>query len=349
MKRFSSFLSVVVAILVLVVGVLPVSAATSSSGLSITPRKNYNIRPGQSITDKLSIGNLSGSAQLNVTLKLIDFSFMNESGTPKLMLADDAPTTTWSLKPFTTLPKSIVIPPGQTRLVPITINVPANQGAGSYYSAVQYAATGAGGADVNNLSLSASGVSLVFVNVPGKVSENLILKKFGAYQRDKTGNSGGFVFIATDSAPKELGYSLKNEGNVAEAPVGTIVVRDMFGKEVTTIDNINPNSSLALRGQTRLFTSCIKSAREDVQLRGRTNEVTKCVDPHLRPGKYSAELSVFYGQNGNQTKEVHAIASFWYLPLWFIILCLVILAAIAFGVWRLKRKVEHVVDKRRRR
>lgn len=350
MKRFSSFLSAAAIVLVLVVSSLPASAASSptqsSAGLSIVPRKDYVINPGQEITDELSIGNLSSTSDLYISLRIIDFTYTNDTGTPKLFLADNAPQTAWSLKPFTTLPETVVIPKGQKRTVPIKIKIPAGQGAGSYYSAIQYASGASGGGNVN---LSASGVSLVFVSVPGKVSENLVLKKFGAYQLDKTGNSGGFVFIATDSAPQQLGYSLKNEGNVAESPAGMIVVRDMFGKEVTTIDNINPNSSLALIGQTRLFTSCIKSNKEDVQLRGRTNEVIKCVDSKIWPGRYTAELSAFYGQNGNQTKEVHATATFWYLPLWFIIICLAALLAIAFAVWRLYSKLQHTADKRRRR
>lgn len=340
MKRIFSSLGVALAMLFVVVSTLPNSAsAASSSALSIQPRKTYIIQPGQTITDKLTIGNLDEHSDLSLSLRMIDFTFTDQSGTPKLNLAANAPQTPWSLKPFAKLPQGITIPHGETKTVNYTITVPKNQGAGSYYSAILYQA---GGANGGNVALNASGVTLVFVSVPGKVNENMELKKFGAYNSEDNGTTGSFVFIDFNQQPKMVAFTVKNKGNVFESPAGNVIIKDMFGHQVTTV-RTNTAQSLALLGQTRLFMSCIKTVQQQVQSLGGSSKDTKCVNPGLKPGRYTANLDLFYGQNGNETHEITAVAHFWYLPFWFLILVAVVLAAVAFGVWWLQRKIRAVV------
>lgn len=346
MKRFTGFLSAALAVFILALSSIPVSAAATSAdnsaGLSIEPRKNYVINPGQTVNDKLTISNLSTANGLYLNLKVIDFTFTDQSGTPKLFLAANAPQTPWSLKPYTTLPKSVTISPGQSTTINYSITIPKGLGAGSYYSAIIYqSGTGNGG----NVALGASGVTLVFVTVPGTVNENMQLQKFGAYTSDDNGVTGSFVYVAT-SAPQMVAYLLKNAGNVTEAPAGSITLTNMFGKTVTTLNKTNSNQELALIGQTRLFGTCIETkASEIVDLGGvSTNpNSTTCVTPHLTPGLYTAKLDIFYGQNGNATHEITSTAHFWYLPWWFIIILLIILALIVYAVWWLQRKFKSMV------
>jgi len=340
MKRLFSYLGAALAVAAAVVSAVPVPAsAVGSSGLSITPRKNYIIKPGETITDKLTIGNLDNTQDLDLSLRMIDFTFTDQSGTPKLSLAANAPQTPWSLKSFTTLPKTVIVPAGGSKTVNYSITIPKSQGAGSYYSAIMYQA---GGANGGNVALNASGVTLVFASVPGTVRENMALQKFGAYTSEDNGVTGGFTFIATNGAPKMLAYALKNEGNVFESPAGNIVLKDMFGHQVGNITT-NPSSSLALLGQTRLFTSCIKTVQQKIQLEGGTSKDTSCVNPGLKPGKYTASLDVFYGQNGNQTHEIAKVATFWYLPWWFLVLLVIILGALIGGGFWAKRKIQAAI------
>lgn len=345
MKRILGYLGAALALLFVVAGSLPASAATSndtSSALSIEPRRNLVVNPGQTVNDKLTVSNLSHTADLDISLRIIDFTFTDQSGTPKLFLAQGAPQTAWSLKPFLHLPKDVVIPAGQSRTIEYSVTVPKNQGAGSYYSAIEYAAGGSNGGNVN---LSASGVSLMFVSVPGIVHEDVTLQKLGAFQSSNGGVTGGFTFINANE-PKYLAYTLKNNGNVAESPTGSMTLKDMWGKIITTVKNTNPNSSLALIGQTRLFTSCIKTASTQVNLQGATTKSQICADPHLKPGRYTVSLDAFYGQNGNQTREVTGTASFWYLPWWFLAAVLVIILLIVFFIWWLRRKIRKATQAR---
>lgn len=337
MKRLLSYLGAAIAVSLLIAS--PVHAATSSSGLSITPRKNLNIQPGGSVTDKLTITNLNDTQDLNITFKVIDFTFTDQTGTPRLFLADDAPQTTWSLKPFLTLPKNLVVPKGESKTINYSVKIPKEQGAGSYYSAIQYSATGSSG---DNVNLSASGVTLVFVSVPGVVDENMELKKLGAYANSADNTVGKFVYIAMDK-PKQIGYSLKNSGNVVEAPVGSMTIKPMFGK-AKTIDNINRNATLALIGQTRLFLTCIETQDQQVQFQGSSTNTKKCKSPSLMPGRYTVTLDAFYGQNGNNTHEILKTAHFWYLPVWFLIAVLAAILYITYWIWKLRRKIKRATS-----
>lgn len=343
MKRILSMLSAALVVLGLVVNVVPASAAAaattsgggSSTGLSINPRKNLVVNPGQTINDNLIVGNLSPLYPLSISLRVVDFTFYNNSGTPKLFLAQNAPQTTWSIKPFIHLPGTETIPAGGSIQVPYSVTVPKNQGAGSYYGAIVYSAdSGKGG----NLDLDASGVSLVFVNVPGAVHENLSLQKLGVYTASKRAAVGSYTFINTQK-PKQIAYTLQNKGNVAESPAGSATVTYMFGGKPINIANVNVNSDLALIGQSRLFQSCLNNLQQGVTAVGTYNLEDVCGPVNLKPGLYTINLSAYYGQNGNPTQEVSGTASFWYLPWWFIITFIVVILILAFIIWRVVRIV----------
>ena len=315
---------------------VPVSAqsASQSASLSIVPKKTYLIEPGKDVSDTLLIRNLDSQNELKLSLRVVDFTFTDNGGTPKLFLDEDAPQTTWSLKPFTNIPQSVVIPAGGSKSVDINVAIPSNQGAGSYYSAIVY---GTGAADGGNVGLSASGVTLVFTTIPGQVTEELKLKKLGAYDDTAKGNLNGYHYF-NEKMPQTIGYTLQNNGNVTEAPVGSIKLKDIFGRE-TTINDVNPNGSLALIGQTRTYTACIKIASQNVDFSGSRTTASTCVNPGLWPGYYKVSLDVFYGQNGNNTQEVTGVASFWYLPMWFVVGVIILLLILAFIVWRIVVKI----------
>lgn len=341
MKRFKTIVVAAFAVLLGVAGYAPLVSADSSS-LSIAPRKNYVLEPGKSVKDTLVIRNLDTTSSLNLSLRVIDFTYTDDGGTPKLMLAEDAPPTTWSLKPFMTVPKNVTIPPSTSKTLDISVAIPAGHGAGSYYSAIVYSSTaGQGG---GNVGLSASGVTLVFTQIPGKVNEDLKLKKFGAYDAP----TKSFMFVTTKK-PKNMAYTLQNNGNVTEGPVGSITLKHMFIGKEQTITNLNPTGSLALIGQTRTFSTCIKYADQEISSSGDKSTNKTCDTPMLWPGRYKATLDIFYGQNGNLTQEITKTVSFWYLPLWFLIPFILLLLVVAFYVWKLVRAVQGASNNRSRK
>jgi hypothetical protein len=338
MKRFKIVLVATFVMLAVAIYAIPVKTASAepvgSASLGIIPRKDYIVNAGSSVKDTLSVTNLDSTQPLVLTLRPIDFTYTGSTGTPKLMLADDAPQTPWSLKPYLSLPTTMTVPAGGTQTVSMSVAIPANVGAGSYYSAILYSTGAPGG---GNVGLSASGVTLVFVTVPGQVNESLTLKQFGAYNLSTQTATPGYVTFAQNQ-PQGIGYTLKNSGNVTEAPVGTITMEYMFGQK-TLISNVNSDSSLALIGQTRVFTTCIKLQPETVDLNGDNTQSTTCAVPDLWPGRYSLSLDVYYGLNGNTTKEVVGTSSFWYLPVWFVVTFVIIVLILAIVIWRLYVKI----------
>lgn len=325
MKIFKSVILATLAVFFAVSTLPAPSASAQSSALSIAPRKDYVLEPGQDVDDKLTVRNLDKANDLTLYLQVVDFTYTDDSGTPKLLLDQQAEPTPWSLKNNIKIPATATVPAGGSTTIDINVGMQSNIGAGSYYSAIIYSTSAPSG---GNLGLAASGVTLAFVTVPGDVNEDLKLEKFGAYNA----TTKKYTFLAFEE-PKEIAYTIKNSGNVFEAPAGTITLKSMFGQEYR-IDNINPNKSLALIGQSRTFQSCIKLAAQQVDFQGEKTNANTCVSPGLWPGMYTASIDVFYGQNGNVTKEINKTAVFWYLPLWFIIVFTVILLALAFYIWR---------------
>lgn len=334
MKYVRSILLAAIAVLMGTIYLVPadVVSAVSSSSLSIAPKKEYEIYPGKSVHDTINISNMDSASPLNLSMRVIDFSYTDNGGTPKLMTDPNAPLTTWSLRDYMEVPKTVTVKPGGSTKVDINIDIPAGHGAGSYYSAIIYSSgTGEGAGQVG---LNASGVTLVFVTIPGKVKEDLQATKLGAYNSDVTdGDLSGYTYFNA-KMPDTIGYTLKNSGNVTEAPTGSITIRDIFGR-TRTINEVNPNGLRALIDQTRTFTVCIQAKDEKVSIGGSTVKAKTCDNPGLWPGYYRVSLDLFYGQNGNLTQEITKNAGFWYLPWWFILVSLVALIALTLFVWRL--------------
>ncbi len=337
MKHIKSVMAVVCAAVTITGYILPAvtASAVSSASLSIVPKKNYTIEAGKTVNDTLVIRNLDKEAPLELSLSVVDFTFDDDSGTPKLMLEEGAPQTTWSLKPFLAVPRQVSIEPNGSKTLDMSVSVPEGHGAGSYYSAIVYSSGEP--VDGGNVGLSASGVTLVFASIPGTVNENLRLEKFGMFDAVAKSGKGNYMTFSMDQ-PQTLAYTIKNEGNVTASPVGSITITDIFGRE-RLITDVNPNSSLALIGQSRTFNSCIKLKSQAVDFDGTRSEARQCDNPGMWPGFYRLSLNLFYGQNGNRTQEITGSSVFWYMPMWFIVVLIVGLGALAFGIWRVVRMV----------
>ena len=302
----------------MILALLPLMSAglvhAQSDGLGISPRKDYTIRPGSTKSDTLYLSDLSQKEALQVNIRVVDFKAQNESGTPSLLLATNAPQTTWSLKPFIHIPSTVTVAAGQSMDIPYTISIPSNQGAGSYYSAIEYTAQNV--SSQSAVTVAASSATLVFVTVPGKANELLSFEKFGTFVPNLITGLGTYKSLFIGAQPLELAYTLQNNGDVAENPQGSIIINNMFGSKVRTIQKANAHNSLALLGQTRLFESCMINGQQSTYNKGVVTTQSICSPPNLFPGYYTARLNVSYGINGSNSQNVVANTSFWYLPWW---------------------------------
>lgn len=333
MKRLARVVSLLLAVTTLIT---TASVQAASNGLGISPRKDYSVQPGKTVSDTLYISNLSLSQDLQVNLKVLDFGAQDETGSPALQLDEGASPTPWSLKPFVKIPSEVKIAAGKSANVPISVTIPANQGAGSYYSAIQYTAVNP--ETKQKVNISAATASLIFVTVPGEAKEQLILRQFGMWQSEDTNPALGKFKSLFFSSPKEFAYRLQNNGNVAEQPSGSMVIKNMFGRTALEIEDANPKKQLALIGQTRRIQACVKtSVLTSQDPNGQAAKQNVCDDPGLLPGRYTAQIALYYGLNGNNTQQVLASTSFWYLPWWSIVAFFALIIVIVLLVWLIRR------------
>lgn len=313
-----------------VIPAIPVEAQ-GSAALSIPPRKNYTLDPGKSVADTLLVRNLDTERTLHLAARIVDFTYNDDTGTPKLMLDQDAPETPWSLKRHIELPEKVDIEPGESASIDMKVSVPEDYKAGSYYSAIILSSSSSDG---GNVGLSASGVSLVFVSIPGEVQESLTLEELGVYNvgvENRDGTKGRYQFFNL-KMPVRMGYTVRNDGNVAESPVGSISLRNIFGfGDEIMINDMNPNKSLALIGQKRTFTVCVKQQQQEIDFQGTRQEAAACSnDTQFWPGIYRVELNGYYGWNGNATQEIIGKTWMIYAPWWALLILFVALVFIGF-------------------
>ena len=322
------------------------AANAQSSALSITPRRELTVQKGTTVQGTLPVTNPRSDAQLTLTLKIVDFTAKDQTGTPSLDISNDAKVQPWSLKNYMTLPKTITIEAGESRNIPFSVTMPANIGAGSYYSAIQYTADNSGGD--KNVTVVAAATTLVFVNVPGDAKEQLALTKLGAFSGDKGSNNGDFKLFYFGDKPKLISYTLKNNGNVSERPVGGIILKNSFTGKSLRIDNINREDSVALIGQERRFDACINTVEQTTKTATDEVRTDKCDTPSLSPGRYTITFSAFYGQGNGKSLEIMGTSSFWYLPWWFVVLVVLVILILVALVWWIVNKVKSRTPARRR-
>lgn len=300
------------------------SSFAQSNGLGVTPKESFTMKAGQQATNTLFLSNLNKTEPLRVKLTVVDFTSLDESGSAKLLQSTDQAQTPWSLKPYITLPEFVTVAPGASKQIPFTLKLPANIGAGSYYSAIEY--TASTGGESQQVTIAASTATLLFINVPGNVKEQLILKQFGLFNT-KTNKFQSFF----QEKPKYFAYRLQNDGNLAESPAGTVIVKNIFGNKVAKVDNANPKGQLALIGQTRRFQGCNAKSKAAEELPKDSN----CIPFDIKPGFYTANIVIFYGQNGQETRQIGATSHFWYLPWSFIVMALIVLLALVYAIYRI--------------
>ena len=320
-------------------------SAQAATALSITPRRELTVQKGATVKESLPVTNPRTDLELTLSLRLVDFSAKNQTGAPSLDLRENAKEQPWSLKKYIDLPETVTLKPGETTNVQFSVTMPANIGAGSYYSAIQYTAAGEGGA---NVTLAAAATTLVFVNVPGDATEKMTLKQLGAFSGEPNSEIGAFKLFYIGSAPKIISYVLKNEGNVAERPIGSILLKNSFTGKTTKVDQANFNGALALIGQERRFDACINAGEKTEKTVNGEVVNNVCNTPKLTPGRYTITLSAFYGQGNGKSLEILGTSSFWYLPIWFIVLVVAAILALATLVWWIVTKVRSQASTRRR-
>ena len=276
----------------------------NTMGVSPT-RTDVSVDPGETTVVKIIATNPSDT-EVSVRPVQNDFVAGDEDGAPAIILEETEFAPSHSLKRFMQPLEPITLGPRESKVVEVTIAVPADADAGGYFGAIRLTPTTPGtGGQVN---LSPSVASLILLVVKGEVSEKMSLTDFQVQQNDKKS------LFYTDGDGINAVFRFKNEGGVQMSPFGSISVT---------------------KGDKVVYQSAFNSdAPRDMVLPGSARRWEVALNDISGFGKYTAYATFSYG-SANQTIEATQV--FWVVPIPVIIGAIIgLVAAIALIVWLVK-------------
>ncbi len=307
------------------------------SGVSVSPtRTELPILPGDSEEVTISVRNIT-SADIIARPVLNDFEADGDGGSPRLLGPDEE--SAQSLASFIKGLDDVQLAPEESKDITFTVDVPQEAFPGGYYGAIRFQAipvNESGEENPGQISLTASVASLLFIEVPGDILEDVQVDYVKAFVGENTGS----IFT---SKPDFAGVSITNNGGSFIKPFGPVRVENFSGDTILTyeINNQDPRGNV-LPDSTRTFRDQLL-VQETTVING--EESTEEYNPIKWPGRYKITADVSYGNGG----EIFTVSStFWYVPSWLII-ALVILVASLIGLgFYLYRKNSTKTTRRRR-
>jgi hypothetical protein len=293
---------------------LPAAAQTNNegqaaSGYQISPvRSEFTIEKGKSDTLTISIQNPSDVA---TSARAVVNNFVaseDENGTPRLILAEDAEPPKNNFKTLISEISDVQLGGKERKDVPVRITIPADANSGGYYGAIRFVPVNQ--TQESTVGLTASVGTIVLITVPGDLKQQLDMVQLSAAQGEKAKSfiSSGEVDVMT---------RLRNSGDIHLKPFGRVTVKNMLGKTVSSYEfnNTEPRANI-LPGSTRRFNDKIGALK--------------------LPGRYTIESNLGYSSGGGEL--LSAKSSFWYLPVWAILILVALVAALAGAIVWLSRK-----------
>jgi hypothetical protein len=268
------------------------SAQEAQIGIKIVPAIVEDlVKPGEIISRELRVTNKSGK-ELEMFAYLRDFKAADEYGKAELIVPGTESgnyISSW----IKISDQGVKFAPGEERVIPYTIEMPADVGPGGYYGAIVFGTqaprTRAGEAEKGAaIGIAQQATSLIFLQVEGKSDERADIREF---KTDK----------GLYSTPFNVKFTTKieNFGNVHVRPAGVIEVKNTItGKKVASL-MVNEDRHNVLPKSARIFENFWKE--------------------NFGFGKYEASLALSYGtpadKGGDGRKTVTMVREFWILPM----------------------------------
>lgn len=203
--------------------------------LTISPiRYEVSGNPGQVIEEKMTLVNETKDAQVYYA-SFANFEAQGDSGSPTFVEPKDD-LGTW----MTTEQASVNLAPGQQKILTFKITIPKDAEAGGHFAAIFWG--NSPGTRPGEVSVGTKTGLLVLLTVNGDIKESAGLIDF------QTHNNQWFF----KELPVGFQYRFSNQGGDRVKPVGSVVVRSIFGWRVKKV-NANPVDGNVLPGTTRKF------------------------------------------------------------------------------------------------
>lgn len=254
------------------------------------PLTEKQAAPGTVFTDAIKVTNPNASADLLVTVSIEDFIAKGEDGQQSFVdFAEN--NSSFSLgKWLTASQNSFTLKANESKSINYTVNVPANAEPGGHYGVVFFSPKLVSSSQSSTgpvLAIPKIGALILFT-VPGDINYNGSISTFEAGK--KSGDTFTAKKLFTDSN-NIIDYLTKfqNSSTSHVKPVGDIVIKNMFGKEVGKLA-VNEKEGNILPASIRKFDN--------------QSEIKHGF------GVYSASVTLAYGNS----KSTTATYSFWIVP-----------------------------------
>lgn len=300
------------------------AATSGGNGLRISPvRTDLTISPGKSQTVNINVTNVT-SAPATLQTIVNDFTANpDESGNPAIILDPTQFASSHSLKRFIGPVANITLQPGQAKVVPIVITIPAKAAGGGYFGAIRFAPANTSLDPGQNISLAGSVGSLILVKVPGDIKEQLTIASFDTRLEDRPSSIFTRTKVVRKSGDKTRAQQMtatvrfQNQGNVQVAPFGKILLKNRSGKVLGSYELNNTNSPAnVLPDSVRKFSIPL--------------------DKVGKFGQYKVEGNFGYGSAG---QLLSASTTFYVVPVWMILAFIGVVLLIVFLIFGLPRLI----------
>jgi hypothetical protein len=282
-------LIIVFAMTVYIAGVLPAFAQEALSVTITPPLFQLTVGPGESWSSSVKVVN-NNSYPVSYAAQVVDFEAQGETGqgkfVPLIETFANEPKSGDSLGSWIEISKDpITIEAGESAQIQFTVRVPESADPGGHYAAIMIGPSSEDRESGSHMKVSSFVTSLLFVRIKGEVVESGRIREFGTertlYQRPEA----NFVL------------RFENTGNTHLRPQGSITLYNMYGKERgQVLINEKSNFGNVLPRSIRKF-QFSWSGEESL----------------LDIGRYSAVVTLGYGENGKQNTS--ATTYFWVVPL----------------------------------
>jgi hypothetical protein len=286
------------------------AAQTSTVGgnaLKISPvRDDLTMDPGTTKTVDVYITNLTSvPAALHGAAN--DFtSDGTESGQPAIILDETKSAPSHSLRQFVAPIGDFTLGPGAQKDIKVVVTVPKGVAGGGYYGAIRFYPQQLIGS--KSLNLAASVGSLILLKVNGAVNEQMNVASFDV----RRGDNAAFFFTSNKNLTNVVRF--QNTGNIQLEPFGKLQLQ-RFGKTVAEYEvNTNDPKANVLPDSIRRFDTSLPNAGSF--------------------GKFTLIGNFGYGSTG---QLITATATFYVVPVGYVVLGLAIILLIILSIFVLPR------------
>jgi hypothetical protein len=259
------------------------TGVSSTYALTVSPvRVEVSGDPGQTLRGEIELLN-EQSEQKTFFSSFENFEPAGDTGAPRFTGAQNG-LATWLATE-----SSVSLAPADRKVVPYTITIPKDVEAGGYFAAIFFGEQDPALAEAGTLSIGGKLGVLILLRVNGDVEENAGLSDFSTTDNKK-------LFSST---PITFSYKFNNQGGDRVAPLGDIVISNVFGGVTETL-KANPSDGNVLPNSSRRFT-VLWGEQLDAKLTFVQSLRHQISNFHF--GWYTASISVVYGATNQEAKD----------------------------------------------